>query len=239
MICPAVRVENALPFEDRYAPVIAFAIAASGAAIVPGAMPSRPPRELKGLTIETVSGAPVMWYDASTLPTRSTTTMCAGLPRACASAAAWATMRSTSAVVRATGSDAGDGPALPSPAPPQAASSEATSSAAYLSRILRFRNECRIPRAALVVEPVAQQAVRHQLRLDRLRARVALPALVDLRQRDVGDALRPGDVVAIDALRARVRLVVEARVGHPQRRDLHRRDLETLHVVALLARTLL
>jgi hypothetical protein len=81
--------------------------------------------------------APFIWKAASTLPTRSTTTIVAGRARACASATAWAMICCTSAVVSAScwgsaksrvaagGTGPGVGPALLPPPPPQEESSKA------------------------------------------------------------------------------------------------------------------
>ena len=95
----AVRVLNALPSLDRYAPVTALAIAA----IVVGTTlkPSRPPSirtEPRVLRTVTVGAAPFIAYTASTLPTRSTTAMVARALRAWASATARAMTPSTCAM---------------------------------------------------------------------------------------------------------------------------------------------
>ena len=145
----AVRVLNALPSLDRYAPVTALAIAA----IVVGTTlkPSRPPSirtEPRVLRTITVDAAPFIAYTASTLPTRSTTAMVARALRAWASATARAMTPSTCATPSAVPafaqkpSQAGFTAPLPAPLPlatevadpwppppPQAASSAATTSA--------------------------------------------------------------------------------------------------------------
>ena len=97
-----MRVEKALPSLDRYAPVIAFAIAA----MVEGMIStfSKPPSMRAAPVVErtvTVAGAPVIAKTASTLPTRSTTAMVARWLRACASATARATMPCTCATLNA------------------------------------------------------------------------------------------------------------------------------------------
>jgi hypothetical protein len=130
-IWPAVRVENALPFEERYAPVIALESAARGAGTT---VPSSPPATAKPLAMVAFAGAPSIAWLPSTLPTRSTTTMWARRLRAPASAAAREMARSTSATVRKDGcaGAAGAGAPLPPP-PPQAASASAASASAARS----------------------------------------------------------------------------------------------------------
>src|SRR5688572_1816279 len=107
----AVRVENALPSDERYAPVTAFEIAASSEGINPRGggpgtkfstppTPSRPPVTPRCDEIWTAVRAPFMRNRPSTLPTRSTTAIVAGVFCACASATACAMIRPTSAWVR-------------------------------------------------------------------------------------------------------------------------------------------
>src|SRR5262245_1310250 len=130
----AVRVLKALPSLERYAPVTAFAMAAS----VEGTMftPSSPPSTVRpGVRTVNVFGAPFIANTPSTLPTRSTTAMVAGALRACASATARASTSCTSAAVRnelALAHDpsqlcgvsaATSGGALPLPPPPHPATS--------------------------------------------------------------------------------------------------------------------
>src|SRR5262249_33568556 len=99
MIWFAVRVVNALPFDDRYAPVIAFEIAATelGATTPSRPLPVGTPRF--EVTVA-VAGAPAICVTVSTLPTRSTTAIVAGAPRAVASLIACKTIVLTSASVR-------------------------------------------------------------------------------------------------------------------------------------------
>src|SRR6185312_10700513 len=140
----AVRVENALPSLDRYAPVTALAMAASSLGT---ARPSSPPVTLRPDVIVIVSGAPFILYTASTLPTRSTTAITAGLLCACASAVACAIAVCTSDALRKvcalahdpvqpeSGVDCGGGGAVPSVLaellPPPQPSSTAMASASH------------------------------------------------------------------------------------------------------------
>jgi hypothetical protein len=82
MIWLAVRVVKALPLEDRYAAVSAFAIAAS---VVGSALSSSPVVTPRPEVIVALAGAPDICPTVRTLPTRSTTGIVAGLPRALAS----------------------------------------------------------------------------------------------------------------------------------------------------------
>src|SRR6185503_16432544 len=131
----AVLVLKALPSLERYAPVTAFAIAAS----VDGTMftPSSPPSTVRpGVRTVKVFGAPFIANTPSTLPTRSTTAMVAGALRAWASATARANTSCTSAAVRKVlalaqdpsqlsgVSTATSGGELPLPPPPHPATSK-------------------------------------------------------------------------------------------------------------------
>ncbi len=122
----AVRVEKALPAEDRYAPVTALATAALG----DGTMltPSRPPIAGVPLVIVNVAAAPVIAKIPSTLPTRSTTAMVAGAFRAFASATACAITVVTSPIVSAFGVGI-TALLLPFPAPPPQPASNASATA--------------------------------------------------------------------------------------------------------------
>ena len=98
-ICDAVRVEKALPPDERYAPVTALAMAPSAAGkLTPWTSVLLP----TPARVVAVARAPAMVNTASTLPTRSVTAITAGNPRACASAAARAMMPSISAAVSAS-----------------------------------------------------------------------------------------------------------------------------------------
>src|SRR5260221_1573412 len=133
MIWLAVRVENALPSDERYAPVTAFAIAANsdGKLLTPSSPPVAPVPEV----IVNVGAAPVILNTPSTLPTRSTTAIVALAPRACASNTACAMTSCTSETVNAFGEAASQlplhppEPEPPPPPPPQPASNASAAQA--------------------------------------------------------------------------------------------------------------
>jgi hypothetical protein len=102
----AVRVLNALPSLERYAPVTAFAIAASVEGMM--LMFSSPPLMPLFDEMVTVIAAPFIANTASTLPTRSTTAMVAPALRLCASATPRAITFCTSSTVRNVELDAQD-----------------------------------------------------------------------------------------------------------------------------------
>src|SRR5258706_4172323 len=241
MICPAVRVENALPFEERYAPVTAFGSADGEGGTAPGGIPSSPPFPPKPLEIATVPGAPVMRKAPATFPTRSTTTICARTPCACASPTACATIRSTSAWVRKSW-----GLVAATVPPPDEPEHDASKRSAPASDALAtagrtrasFRLEVGIPWRLRVVESVAEEAVRGDLLLRRLRSTVAFAARGDRRHGNVRGAFRFRDVVAIGARRLRMHPMVELRARHPAMVDADGCDLpfgRHSHVVARLA----
>src|SRR5262249_25338817 len=161
-----------LPHEDRYAPVIALAIAAS----VDGTTwPSSPPVAPRPPATVTLAGAPVIWNTASTLPTRSTTATVAATPRACASPTACDITRCTrvsdrkSAGERQFGAQGGEVELLEPAQPSTTAATSARRGA--LARTARLRDRPRLfriraPRVGRVVEAVAQHAARGDLLLD-------------------------------------------------------------------------
>src|SRR5215467_11309686 len=228
MICPAVRDENALPHEERYAPVIALAIAATVESTV---CPSRPPVTPRPPATVTLTGAGFIRNTASTLPTRSTTAIVASAPRACASPTVCAMICCTSAAERKFAGErqfGAHGGEVESLDPAQPSTSDASKANARSARTWRLRNGTGFagcPRMARIVEPVAEHAARGHLLLDRLGAGVALAAGLDRRDRDVARVERALDVVAVDALRLRVCPVAEPSLGHPAGRDPHRGDL--------------
>ena len=94
----AVRLEKALPLLDRYAPVIALAMAAPALGMTRPCASRLVPSGAAGM--RAVAAAPGMAKTARTLPTRSVTAMVAAAPLARASAAAWAMIVPTSAPER-------------------------------------------------------------------------------------------------------------------------------------------
>src|SRR5262249_47307542 len=81
-----------------------------------------------------------------------------------------------------------------------------------------------VPRVAGVVESVTEHAARGHLLLHRLRAGVTLAAGLDRWNRDVARVERALHVVAVDALRLRMRPVAGPRLRHPVGRDPDRGD---------------
>src|SRR4029453_2350589 len=116
MIWLAVRVENALPSDERYPPGTALEIAANSEGRPP--TPSGPPVAPVPDVIVNVDAAPFILNTPSTLPTRSTTAMVALALRACASKTAWAIPCCTSAIVSAFGEAPWQSPLHPPPPQP-------------------------------------------------------------------------------------------------------------------------
>src|SRR3954469_4631638 len=165
----AVRVVKAFPFDDRYAPVIARAIAPIVVGITLGGTTvrfSRPAPILRPVSMVSAVGAPGIWATVRTLPTRLTTAIVDGLPRALASLIACRTMALTSPTVRfgaapvevgAAGLVAmggGKSPPAPPPPPPQPeGAAHHTASMATAARNAGCANRPGCRRAVIVRAP--------------------------------------------------------------------------------------
>src|SRR5262249_119889 len=160
--------------------------------------------------------------------------MVASVPRACASPTACEMICCTSAAERKLagerqfGAHGGEVGLLD---PAQPSTSDAARASARSARTARLRDRSGshfrirgVPPLPGLLQSLTQPGAPGPLLLHRLRAGVTLAAGLDRWNRDVARVERALHVVAVDALRLRMRPVAEPRLRHPVGRDPDRGD---------------